>query len=343
MRNKIVAIGLTIIIMLVLISGGYWWWSHRSASTGGQSEAQNADAPWTLTKISDDAVISPFANTDSSAVWYFNSKGQLYRRMTDGSKLDEYTLPSLISNFKKAYWPATGSNLILAATSATGEQKTFFDSAAGTYKPLPANIKAVDWMPDGKRIVYVWQSGNGKSQQLMLANSDATNFTPIADVFWPDLQVKAAPNGQNVLLWRSPAQEVNKIYEANLATGQFTTLVDFGKNLEAMWAGPNKIIYVTNQNGKYHTMAYDIASKQATDLNINATLDKMAIDADGKYLYADTKDSATDVMWRLDLSSMKAQQLYTFDATISPRGLFVNGGTLFFVNSQDGKLYTLNQ
>ena len=201
-------------------------------------------------------------------------------------------------------------------------------------------------MPDGKRIVYIWQSGDNQTQQLAVADSDGSGFKTIKDVFWPDLAVKASPDGKTVLMWRSNVQENNKIYSANLETGEIGTVIDQGKNLGAAWISPTRFIFTQSTITAYPKLyLFDLTTKKAVDLGINTTLDKVVTDKDGKVLYAavPTKDNSGDTLVKMDLSSYKLETYFEPTEKVSAKNLFLVGQGLHFINSSDSKLYTVNK
>lgn len=330
-RNRIIALVVTIVIMLVLVIGGYFLFFNKP------SNAETVSTEKQVSKLTDDSVISPVASYDSNSIWYFNSKGQLFDRQIAGTSSDEFSLPSLNTVVQKVLWPVTGPDFLLIANS--GQTKYYYSNANKKYTQLPSNIRSMDWMPDGKRIVYIWQSGDNKHQQLMLANADASGFVAIKDVFWPDLIVKVSPDGKNVLLFRGITSDQNKIYMANLATGEFKTLVDSGNNTDAMWVAADKFVYV-EQAETPKLMLYNLVSNSSQDLNTDATLDRVAVDAGGKNLYVDPI-ATSDVLWKINTTTFQKEKIFEFDRTILPRKLFMVSQMVGFINNLDQKLYIL--
>jgi len=338
-RNKILAIIITVVIMLGLVAGAYFFFYKKSPTTNTASQTSQSS----LKKVSDDVVLSPTASFDHSAVWYFDSSGELFRRAFDNSTFEQYSkFPSEISNFRKAYWPAKGNDVILESSVNGQVTRNYFNESKGTFTKLPANIQGLDWMPDGVRIAYIWKSGDGKTQQLMVANADASGYRKVTDVFWPDMVVEVSPDGKNALLVRGQATDVNKVYMVDLQTGQFNTIIDIGKNIEVEWVSNNKFVYIQSAEGKNDVKIFDLQTNQAKDLSLNANLDKLTTDAAGKYLYVDYKNqTGKDVLNKIDLATYQLSQVYTFDATVVPHSLFMNDQIICFINSLDGKLYTL--
>ncbi len=302
-----------------------------------------------IKKVLDEMAISPIASFDNSAIWYFNSDGRLFRVNLDGTGLSEFPLPVLSSGkLTRVLWPKTGSDFIAITGFGANEIKNYYNNISKIYVNLPANIKSLDWLPDSRRVAYIWQSGDNVHQQLAIANADGSGFQKIADVFWPDLIVKAGSDGKTALLYRSNLQgDTNKIYSANLNTGEITTVVEQGKNIAASWL-PNssRFVFAQSSIAAYPKLyVYDFTNHQATDLSLNTTLDKVAFDPDGRYLYAvvPKKDNKADVFVKEDLTTFKQESYFEPDSNIRASNLLMIGNTLYFTNTSDQKFYTITK
>ncbi len=337
--KKLLIISISVIILLGLGCAGYYFFYYKPAPA--IQTVSNTTTSYKLTKISDDQVISPTVSEDGSAVWYFNSKGQLFRRTLVGDNFVEFPFPQAISNFNRAFWPPSGTDLIMGIFTNSTNSYVYYDSTARQLKNLPANIQNLDWMPDGRRIVYVWKSNDGKSQQLFLANSDTSGFRKISDLFWPDMQVKVSPDGNSALLYRGNTQDPNKIYKANLQTGQIITLVDAGKNMQAAWVTSTKFIYFQIVNNSPLLYLFDLTSNQTQSLGISSAADKVVADRQGKYVYAVVSETDNDSLVKIDLNTLQRETIYKFDVNIRAHNLFMNDQSVMFINSLDGKLYSL--
>ncbi len=301
-----------------------------------------------IVKITDERVVAPIPSFDGSAIWYFNPDGRLFRISSDGKTLTESALPTQGGTFKTAMWPRTGSDFLITSLNGISEFKSYYNDSQKLYLNLPANIQNIDWLPDSKRVVYIWKSSDNVHQTLVLANADGTGFRNIKEVFWSDLVVKASPDGKNVLMYRPTTEgDVNKIYLANLETGEISTVIGQGKNIEASWVGSgNRFVYAQLGLTAYPKLfVYDFSTKNSIDLELQTTIDKIVVDKDGKYLYAAVpkKDNTGDNFVKLDLTTFKQELYFTPVSSVQARNLILVGSTVYFVNSLDGKLYTINK
>jgi hypothetical protein len=313
-----------------------------------QRQDKNAAQPLVLKKLLDETVFSPIESFDNNAIWFFNSDARLFRVNLDGSGLSEYPLPALTNkNFSRTLWPASGSDFILVAAADNGEAKNYYNSTKKIYQSLSSNVKNLDWLPDGRRIVYIWQSGTA-TPQLVTANADGTGFKTIKDVFWPDLQLKAGPDGKTVLMYRTNIEgSTNKIYVANLETAEIGTLIEEGKNLEAKWLpGGKQFIFsqIADGSSSSRLFVFDFDTKQITDLKLVTTLDKVAWDREGKFLYAAVpkQDNSADIFIKQNLSDFTQETYFMPDKVTAARLLWVGDG-LYFTNTNDLKFYSIRR
>ena len=330
MRRTILAI-IVGIIVLGGIALGVVYYNQKSTVL---PTLDNNTAP-TLKKVLDEQVISPVAGITSDTVWYFNSDGHLFQVNPDGSNISEFPLPALPSGkIKRALWPTTGHDFVAVTTNNT---KIYYDSKNKIFVNLPNNIQYLDWMPDGKRIVYIWLANDGKTQQLTEASADGSGFKTIKSVFWPDLAVKVSPDGQTALLYRLNAQDTNKIYAANLQTGDLSTVIDSGKNVAATWITSDKFLYQHDNK----IFLYDMGSKATQDLSLNTTLDKVVSDGSAIYAAVSNNDT-TDTFVKVDLATYRSSSYFDPTEDVRAKNLFLIAGNLFFTGS-DGKLYSISK
>lgn len=344
MNKRLIIIASIGAVILILIGGLLFW--------AVQKQKQTAPVPVAtvqIKKILDESVISPVASFDNTAIWYFTTAGRLFRVNLDGSGLSEFPLPALANSLNRVLWPKTGSDFIAITGSGANETKNYYNSAQKIYINLPLNIKYLDWLPDSQRVLYIWQSGDNQHQQLFEAGADGTGFTKINDVFWPDLVVKASPDGKTALLYRSNIQgDTNKIYQVDLGTGKIATVVGTGKNVGAVWVpGKNKFVFAQSSITAYPKLyLYDLVSQQAVDLSLNTTLDKVAFDSTGQYLLAAVpkKDNTGDTFMKEDLTNFKQDTFFDPGDNTRGTGLMVVGtGSLYFTNLADQKFYTISK
>src|SRR6185436_4080042 len=209
MNRRVIVLFIIGLLILAALGGLLFYLSGKQ-----QEDMQDLQTTLQIRKVLDEAVISPAAAYDNNSIWYFNSEGRLFKSNTDGSNLSEYPLPSLPSgSLKQVLWPKAGSDFIAVANSSGQTAKYYYNSANKVFTNLANNIQWVDWLPDGKRIAYIWQSDDKKTQSLVVSNADGTVFKTVTPVFWPDLALKASPDGKTVLMYRTNiVGDVNKIY-----------------------------------------------------------------------------------------------------------------------------------
>ena len=341
-KRLIIIIAVTILILVGL--GGLLFLAVKK-----QNQPQAIQTGPQLKQILSEHVIAPIPSFDGNAIWYFNSEGRLFRVKIDGSGLSEFSLPAVTTGtVLYALWPKTGADFIALTNNNGIELKNYYNSSQKVYLSLPSNIQSLDWMPDSQRILYIWKSSDNVSQQLVMAGADGSGFTKIANVFWPDLQVKASPDGKTALLYRSNIQgDTNKIYSVDLNSGVVSTIIESGKNIAALWLpSGNKFIYAQTQtDGTTKLYLYDSTTQVSTDLNLSTSIDKITVDDSGQTVYAAVSkaDHASDVFVQLDLQTLKQTTYFTPTTNLRATQLMLIGNSLYFTNTADLKFYTITK
>ncbi len=333
MMNRRLIIILALIILLAL--GGGVLYAYSKQQQQQPTVVEDNTTPLQLKRVLNEEVIAPVAGHDNNSIWYFNSEGRLFKINVDGSNLSEFPLPALPGKYlRSALWPKIGGDIIVV--SGDDQSRSYYDSTAKTFINLAKNIQFIDWLPDSKRVIYIWKTDDGKSQQLVMADADGTGYKKIVDVFWPDLAVKAGNDGKTALMYRTNiVGDTNKIYAVNLETGQISTLVEDGNNTAVGWLPVgNKFLF--ERDSKIYL--YDLDSKQIVDLKLNTTLNKVVSDTTGKTLFANINGEFVKV----DLSNNRIENYYKSDIKVQARSLFLVGNTLYYIDNVDGKLYTFS-
>ncbi|HEX9502781.1 MAG TPA: hypothetical protein VF974_00470 [Patescibacteria group bacterium] len=335
-KRNLIIIG---VIILLIIGGVLFYAKKQSQKTNTYTQS-----PPSIKKILDEAVISPVGAFDNNSIWYFNADGRLFKVNTDGTNISEFPLPPLPNGkLRSVIWPKQGSDFISFAVDGNKFYKDYFDSANKFFINLADNVQWIEWLPDGKRVVYVWQASDKKSQQLVRANADGSGYKIIAPLFWPDLILKASPDGKTILMYRSKIEgDTNKIYATNLDSGAMSTLVDTGKNTGVLWL-PVGNMFLYAQNSKIYL--FDVLNKLAIDLNLNTALDKITADASGKIFYAAVpkSDKSGDTFIKLNLSNGKSESYFEPTSEVQSKNVMLIGNTIYYTDSRDNKLYMISK
>lgn len=344
MNRRLLIFAVAGIGILALVAGGLVWAVQRQNSSNQEQVSGPQIKPLTT-----EVAVSPISSVDGNAVWYFNSENRLFRINADGSGLTEFPLPPLGSQkIIKTFWPPAGDNLdFISITSKenAASGKVYYNSSLKTYVSLPSNIQNFDWLPDSKRIAYIWQSADQTSQQLVIANPDSSGFVNVSNVFYPDLAVKASADQKTILLYRANIQgPINKIYSVNLDTKEITTIVEEGKNLEASWISPTQFLFTQGTAATYPSVyLYNTTTRNATPLGISTILEKIAVSKDGKTLYSAVPkiDNTGDTFIKTDLTTFKNEEHFVPTENIRAKNLVILGSTVLFINTVDGKMYKI--
>jgi hypothetical protein len=343
MNRKIIII-IALLIMLSL-AAGITLWVRQDEEPSANQEPTTALNEFSATKV-----ISAVSSYDKSAIWYFDQSARLFRANPESKEVSEFSLPVIPGSVSllDVAWPDAGNDFLASTTGSSEKSIHYYDNEKQEYKSWPKNIQSFDWMPDGRRVLYIWKSGDNTTQQLVMANADTSGFRIIADVFWPDLKVQVSPNGLEALLVRTkPEREINKIYKADLNSGEFETIVADGKNLDVRWLpGGDRFIYTRiSQNGSPMMVLYDFNTGLQNDMRIEGSLDKVFVDDAGSFAYVAVakQDGVGDKFVKIDLNTFQKEDYYNPEEALTAKNLFFANGDLYFINTLDRKLYFIDK
>jgi len=302
-------------------------------------------------------VVSPVLSVDQDAVWFFDSTGQLYRKEVAGSQSTEsygLTDPDFT---KTAIWPDAGNNFIVKTLQAGGKEVYQVYLALQTrFAEQPENMKSVDWMPDGVRIVYVWQRGDG-AWELKMSDADGKNFSKIADLdkFY---EVHVSPTGVFALLVPKAASSTNQVLRVEIPSGERSALLDRGVNVDVKFSpsGRKLLFSRLDQDSQPELWVYDFIDGSFKQLGINTTPDKVAWSADSQGFYygkplaiifgdSNIEKQTDDVVMFYDLALQSGSEVLERKPgrQIDVRDMSVSGDDSFLIfrNGWDGGLYKL--
>lgn len=296
-----------------------------------------------IKKFIEDTPISATASFNGEAIWYFTEEGRLFRQSLADSSKDEYSLPP-VKGLLRVAWPSSGNDFISVVATSTGEIKKYYNSNLKRYIDLPLGVRSFAWMPDGKRIVYIFEDSAGK-QLLSVSDADGSGFRNIATLTKPGLMVKVSSNGQDAILIPSDG---GMIFKINLENAILEPLIEEGKNTAAFWL-PDGNRFIFNQvlvgNDYPRVLMYNITTRKIVDLGVMATTDRMAYDKEGKSLFVAVpkKGSGGDAFVKINLDTFAQETYFEPTVKIKVKDVIPASGTLYFMNTADSKMYFIDK
>ncbi len=317
-----------------------------------------APAPGKAVKLTDYEVISPVLFFQGNGITYFNSQGQLFQTDVTASGTSvllsnkrELTI-ALKSGITKILWPASGNNFIAEFDTGSKTYWSFYNSDAGTYTDMPSQVTAVDWMPDGSKILLIWVDDKGKAT-LNTANPDLTGYKTLSPLYEPDDAISVSPDGKSILFWRTQSRDgVNQISFLSTDGKVYNPMVKEGYNVGVKWA-PDGHGFVfgrrDSSSQKYALWTGDTITGQTKNLNVSTTPDKVVWTKDSKSVFAAVPASGSgsgltqDTISKIDISNA---QKTDFDpgTAVDASDLFLSNtdDILYFKNNQDRALYYIS-
>src|SRR3989344_3059364 len=216
--NKKAIIILAAIFLLIVGTLGFLIYS-RNSSTGGETPptadntgtAPDTGAPggdnagtgdntpqptstpekFVMLTQGSEQVISPALFYNGNGVTYLTGQGQLMKADFETSAEGKLSLTRARSldivqknNIARILWPKNGDDFIAELRDSSGNNSySYFNFSTGAYIGLPQEVRALEWMPAGDKIIYVWVSEDaeqGEKATLNIAKPDTTAYAEIA-------------------------------------------------------------------------------------------------------------------------------------------------------------------
>lgn len=309
------------------------------------------------TKLTDEAVITPALFFQGDGIAYFNRQGQLFRTemsITGSTVLlsdkTELTVPAK-TNISRVLWPAVGNSYITESGAGISRQWSYYNPDTGNYIDLPSEVKSLDWIPSGNRILFVWVGSDGKAT-LNISDPDTSNYQMLTDLYEPDNEISISPDGQTVLFYRNQIsdQTKNTINSVSIDGKTFKSIIRDGYNKGVSWSPDSKKFLFTRldpSTQKFNLWLSDIASGEIKNLGVATSTAKVVWSKDSSYVVAGVPTSGTagqgvttDTVYKIDVSSGEKTEFPTgTDVDVAEPFLSLDGQILFFRNNRDGSLY----
>ena len=249
--NKKAIIILAAIFLLIVGTLGFLIYSRSSSNNenpapvvdnggGNPAEGGGSEAATTtpelpsaqkFTKLTaSEAVVSPVLFYNGNGVTYVNGQGELIKadfEIAANGALGLTRTRNLEiqkkSGIHRILWPRNGDDFIAEFEDSAGNKSySYFNFSTGAYLDLPKEAAALEWLPGGDKIIFVWVSkdseGNEKAT-LNIANPDTTGYAQIAELYESDDALYLSPDGLSLAFHRAKnTGSANKIIPATTAS-----------------------------------------------------------------------------------------------------------------------------
>lgn len=308
------------------------------------------------TRLTDDSVITPVLFFQGDGIAYFNNEGRLFRTqmsITGNTVLlsnkTELVVPPK-SNISRILWPAVGSSYIAEFGQGSSRTWSYYNPDTGSYVDLPRQVKSVDWMPSGNKILFVWVGDDGKAT-LNISDPDTSNYQTLTDLYEPDNEIKISPDGQTILFYRTQSSDLTKnmIVSVTPDGKNFKALVRDGYNRGVLFSPDSKKFLFTRKDPSTQATALyigDVVTGEIRSLGYNTTEMKALWGKDSLSIImavpSTSSTGSSDRIYKLDLYTNSTTQ-YDPGANMNIQEMFVSldNKVLFFKNGNDNSLYYL--
>ncbi len=308
-------------------------------------------------KLTEEQVISPILFFDGQGVVFLTPDGQFYKaNFAEENGKIVFSKKDLVEieprkGIVKILWPKEGKDFIVEFQNNGKKTWSLFSYDVGAYMDLPEKITWLDWMPDGKQIMYLWLD-NGKTT-LNISDADTKNWQEIAQMWENDNAIAVSPDAKNILFYRTQNNEMNNKLTMVSSDGKlWQDMVREGYVYGVLWSPDGKkFLFGKKERStlKYQLWVYDIFTGEVRNLGFFTTPDKAVWDPSGQYIYVAVPNTGTagssqltkDTFYKMDLQTFEKKEYPMGSLEVDGRDLLVSSSNkyLFFKNAHDGALY----
>lgn len=339
-----------LVVFLVLNSKSKNAAEQQSTDTTNNTTTTVPDTTSKLQKVSDTNVVAPILSYDSKAVWYFTPDGHLYKLNLSTGLKQEFLLPSKL-DIVSAVWPRAGSDFIIVANKSGVRSYNYYnddfkDNTDQKFYAFPDNVKDLDFLPDGKSVLY--NSVVGKNSLLVIGSYDLKTSSIVVNMPDKDLRVAVSPDGSKALAYNKNNPTDGKLYLVSIADKKIITTLKTSQENSALWSPDGKKFIWNKANGLPNNELWlgDANAPINNDIGLAGSVSKVAFSSDNQTAYIAAPDGSGDSFWKVDLSTLVKTKIFSVsDANgtdVHASNLLVSndGATLYFKNS-DGFLYSI--
>lgn len=354
-----------------------------TSGTGTNPDDGGADEPITpeppvekfIQLTSGKQVVSPVLFYNGNGVTYLDQSGKFFKSDFETSadgllqliRTRNLNIESK-SGISKILWPKNGDDFMAEVASGGNKSFSYFNFDTGAYVDLPTQVKAVQWLPAGDKILFIWvdKGADGvEKASLNIANPDTMGYQQVAELWETDDELYLSPDGLSVILNRTRNTEpANGILMTTPDGKIWKDLVKEGYNLGVLWSPDSqKFLFSKRERSgrNFQLWLYDLYTGEVKNLGVSGAPQKAVWAQDSRTVYfATPRDSAeiidpanlgslngtftTDAFYKIDTGTLEKTEYLPESFSIDGRDLFLNPGEdkLFFKNAQDGGLYYLD-
>lgn len=332
--------------------------AQEETETQTPEEQQPPEVANKAIKLTDDQVVSPVLFFKGDGVTYFTRQGELYRNKltVSGDTVllsNREALPVPIkAGINKVIWPQASDNFIAELGDPAKPLFAVYVNDKGGYVDMPAKVTAMDWIPSGQQLVYLWLD-KGKTT-LNIANADSTNYTVLTEMWENDNKIHVSPDGTKILYYRTGNTEAaNNINAVTIDGKTFKAIVKDGYNMGVLWAPDSQQFLFGKKDvitGRTGLWLGNVVTGAVKNLDLATSPDKAVWTADGTTIVVAVPKQPTgvagsgqDMFYKVSASSLIKE---SFDPKVSvdARELFLSleNDRVYFRNMLNGGLYYLN-
>lgn len=365
-------------LALLLFFGGIYFLIFKpepeNSSTPDTSDSKSFlektfSSPEKMSALTDESVLAPTLNEDSSALKYYSKKDQGFYELSFDGKIRTLILKKELPEAADILWsPAKNQALFKIPSDSSGLQTIFFDFSTQKEVHLSEKLSNPVWQ-NANKIIYRYSDPAKKELTLNVSNPDGSDWKKLTNLEFSQVFSASLPQSGSISFWKAPdAYEESILYSVSPISAEKKIIFQgkFGANF--LWNSEGTLALVNHpmeKAGKKMQLAIiNNNGGEYKNLEIPTFISKCAWSKDSKTVYYALPGSipdnsilpndyysqkffTTDTFWKVNVLTGEKTRLIDLNkisAQVDAKNLFLSPdeSLLFFVNRVDGKLYQIS-
>lgn len=308
--------------------------------------------------------MAPTVAEDGKTIeYYLKDSGYVYQSNFDGTGLKSISSTKL-NGLAQVIWSPDNKKVISIYEDS---KKYVYDYQTKKANLLTDGVQGVCFSPDSQKIAYQFQSTDGLTNNVSLANFDGTNWRSIFQTRLDKLIIEWPAPSKIYVRNQASSKNPGSLFAISPDSGNFSKVLADLPGLSVVWSqNGQKMLYQTSdQNGKNLKLySANADGSNAKELPVATMTEKCVWSRDNQNVfcavpqnlsqnavwpddYLAGKVLVTDDFYLIDISGQNpAQKIVAAnsDQSFDAQNLILSSAEdyLFFINQKNGLLYSIN-
>lgn len=248
---------------------------------------------------------------------------------------------SFTDNIIGGVWAKAKMEAIVTTINSDGVQRTFYDYLNGKTKILSKNIQDISFSKDGERIVYGFFDEITYEGNISTSRTDGSSFIVLFKTRLSNMEINW-PQNDLISFYKKTLNKSERVdlFKINNKGEELEKILTAKKSLRVTWAPDGKsFIYSVYDNDKNHLYYKFLESSDEQRLDVNTSADQCTWSRTNTNIICFVDSS----FYKINVLDGSKDKIHNLGGDSDIKNLELNSSEdfLFFINNNDGQLYSL--